>query len=510
MLSMVKRNIVANLFGNAGPGIVALVFAPVYIAFLGIEAFGLIGLFTTLLGIFAFLDMGLGSTLNREIARVSVNHNAATETHDLIRTMELPYIGMGFLIGVGVIILSPILATQWIQPEHLSQDSVQRSLALMGICLALQWPISIYTGGLMGAQRQVIFNVLNVSFSVLRGLGAVLVLSLISRSVEAFFLWQCLISGLHVASMRYALLRSIQPPIRRPRFQIELLRRCWRFAAGVTGITVTATVFLHADNILLSRLLSLEAFGYYSLAKAASVSLSRVVAPVFQSLYPRFSQYVRMGAEENIKLAFHKGAQLISVFVWPVVGVMTFFANEVLYLWTRDVGVASRTSVLLVLLMWAKAINAMINMPYAIQLAYGKTSWTFAVNTGGLVLLVPGLLVCAYQWGAVGAASVLLGVNVGCMIATGAWTIKKLLHGSVWAWLWHDCLQLMFVACIVSMAVFMIFRESWPVYVKVSVLGMAWSVSILLAAFWARSLALWDRLWKTGKVLWKRKHNDHK
>ncbi|KOR31756.1 hypothetical protein TI05_11605 [Achromatium sp. WMS3] len=38
----------------------SLAFIPLYIKFLGIESFGLIGFFTTLQSIFALLDLGLG------------------------------------------------------------------------------------------------------------------------------------------------------------------------------------------------------------------------------------------------------------------------------------------------------------------------------------------------------------------------------------------------------------------------------------------------------------------
>ena len=46
------------------------VFVPVYISYLGIEAYGLIGLFATLQAWLSLLDLGLSPTLNREMARL--------------------------------------------------------------------------------------------------------------------------------------------------------------------------------------------------------------------------------------------------------------------------------------------------------------------------------------------------------------------------------------------------------------------------------------------------------
>ncbi|MDE2060547.1 MAG: hypothetical protein KGL31_00010 [candidate division NC10 bacterium] len=45
---MVKRNIIANTLGRGWSMLMGLVFVPLYIKFLGMEAYGLIGFFATL------------------------------------------------------------------------------------------------------------------------------------------------------------------------------------------------------------------------------------------------------------------------------------------------------------------------------------------------------------------------------------------------------------------------------------------------------------------------------
>jgi len=69
----------------------ALLFIPLYIKFLGIEAYGLIGLFMTMQALFMLLDMGLGATVNREMARLSVLPDKAQEMRDLVRSLEVIY-----------------------------------------------------------------------------------------------------------------------------------------------------------------------------------------------------------------------------------------------------------------------------------------------------------------------------------------------------------------------------------------------------------------------------------
>ena len=114
-MSVLKKNITANFVGGLWTGLMGLVFVPLYIHFLGIEAYGLIGIFAALLALFGLLDMGLSTTLNREIARLIVRNGNAREMRDLVRTLEIPYWAVGLLITIIVIVLSPSSLYKFIQ-----------------------------------------------------------------------------------------------------------------------------------------------------------------------------------------------------------------------------------------------------------------------------------------------------------------------------------------------------------------------------------------------------------
>ena len=75
----VRRNIAANFAGKAWHGIFSLAFVPIYIKLMGVEVYGLLGIFLSLSALFALLDTGLSATLNRELSRLSVAENSAQE-----------------------------------------------------------------------------------------------------------------------------------------------------------------------------------------------------------------------------------------------------------------------------------------------------------------------------------------------------------------------------------------------------------------------------------------------
>ena len=236
----------------------ALLFIPLYIKFLGIEAYGLIGLFMTMQALFMLLDMGLGATVNREMARLSVLPDKAQEMRDLVRSLEVIYWCIAVLIGMAVMALSPFIAGYWVRPKQLSPEVIQQAILIMGLAIAFQWPVSFYSGGLMGLQRQVLLNIVNTVVAAIRWCGAVLVLWLVSPTIYAFFLWQILVSLLHVFLTSLFLWRSLPVTGKRSAFQGKIIFGIWRFAAGMSGITVLATLLTQTDKIILSKMLRLN------------------------------------------------------------------------------------------------------------------------------------------------------------------------------------------------------------------------------------------------------------
>ena len=416
----------------------SLVFVPLYIHFLGIEAYGLIGIFATLLALFGLLDMGLSSTLNREMARLTVQEGKAQEMRDLVRTLEIPYWAVGLLISVIVIGLSPFIAYHWVNAINLSPKTVQTAIVLMGLAVAFQWPMGFYSGGLMGLQRQVLLNVINVLMATFRGLGAVLILWLVSPTVEAFFSWQIVVSVVHIGLIVLFLWRSLPHAAEPPRFRRELLLNIWRFAAGMTGITVLVTILTQLDKVILSRMLSLEMFGYYALASVVAMNLGRFVSPVFSATYPRLTNLVALGATEEITRLYHKSAQLVSVLVLPAALVIALFSKEILLLWTQSPLTAGHTHVLVSILVMGTAVNGLMNIPYAMQLASGWTRLAFLTNFVSLLLLVPLMIVLTKWYGAVGAASVWVILNVGYMFISLPIMHRRLLPTEKWRWYFED------------------------------------------------------------------------
>ncbi len=146
-MTKIKDNIIANFIEKGWNVIMSLTFIAIYIKFIGIEAYGLVGFFVTLQAVFVLLDFGLSTTLNREMARLSALPGKAQEMRDLVRTLEIIYWGVAILIGLVIIGLSSPIANYWLKSNKLSISTVRQSIMIAGGIISFRWMFGFYSGG---------------------------------------------------------------------------------------------------------------------------------------------------------------------------------------------------------------------------------------------------------------------------------------------------------------------------------------------------------------------------
>ena len=445
-----KKNIGANFAGSIWQAIMGLVFVPIYIKFIGIESYGLIGIFTTLQIIFGLLDVGLGSTLTREMARLSALPNREQEMRNLVRTLEIIYWSVAVFVGVVVVSLSPVISGHWIKAGNLSVKTVEYSLLIMGFVMVFQLPSGFYSGGLMGLQKQVLLNSINICISTLRGAGAVLVLWLISPTIYAFLIWQLLIGILNVILIAIFLWRSLPSSENASVFQKQLLSGVWKFAAGMSGNSIFGVILTQMDKVILSKILPLDLFGYYMLASMVGMSLSRLYTPVFFSIYPRLTQLVSINNVDELKRFYHSVSQFFAVLILPAAVVIAFFSYEVVLIWTQNPITAEKTHLILSIMICGTALNGLMNPPYALQLAFGWTRLAFFKNVVAVIILAPSIVYLTKFYGVYGAASVWLLLNVGYILFEIPIMHKKLLHKEKWTWYLEDVFRPLVICVLIA------------------------------------------------------------
>ena len=218
-----RRNLIANYGGQGWSALINLALIPVYVSYLGVESYGLVGILTIVMTCMTALDAGMTPTLNREMARFSAGEHSAQSINDLLRSIEFLILGVvGCAIVVGVL-ASGWLAAHWLGSSTLSHQAVSRAIGLIVCVAGLRIVEGVYRSALLGAQRHVWLNAVSAGFATLRACGAVAVLHWVGPSIENFFVWQAIASLLAVAVLARATRRLLPRPDHRPRFRIDTL-----------------------------------------------------------------------------------------------------------------------------------------------------------------------------------------------------------------------------------------------------------------------------------------------
>jgi O-antigen/teichoic acid export membrane protein len=361
----------------------------------------------------------------------------------------------------------------------------------MGFVLTFQWPLGFYAGGLLGLQKQVLCNLLNIIWSTLRFAGGVLVLWLISPTILAFFEWQIVVSVVSTALMALALWRSLPAGGGQARFRIPIWHSIWRFAAGMSGISAVTLFLTHLDKIILSKMLSLELFGYYTLAWTVANGLTIVSSSVFTVLFPIFSQQVAVADREGLKHLYHRSCQLLSVLILPAAILGALFAQEILSAWTRSPATVDNTHLLVSLLIIGTALNGLMHLPYALQLAHGWTSLAFYTNVISVVLVIPILVIVTPSYGTLGAAVIWIALNSSYVLIQLQIMHQRLLKREQWRWYFEDVgLPLLAAFSVVGIGRLLI-HDGMPLPLILLSLGIIFIMAVTFAAFAAPQIRIW-------------------
>lgn len=486
-MEKLKANIIANYVGKGWSVVSVYLFVPAYLHFLGIEAYGLVGFYAVLLGVLAFADMGLTATLSREMARLSGTRNSEEEMRHLVRTIEMVYLGISALIALFILVLAGPIAHNWLNSSSLPISSIERSIRLMGFAVVFQFPARMYLGGLFGLQRQVLANSILVVMGMVRSGGAALVLWLISPTIEAFFLWQILSSVLLLLLFRQSLWANLPGKSLRVRPRLSLLKGVMRYSIGMAIISFNSIILMQIDKITISKMLSLETLGYYSLASTLAQAPLLLSAPLSIAVFPHLTQLMAAGKERELASVYHRANQLIAAIVFPIGLTLVVFSRELLLLWTQSSQTADNIHLVASLLIVGSVALAVQAIPFRLALAAAWTRLTIYLGSCAIIIIVPLLIFLIQRYGMVGAGISWIALNCAVVLVFIFLLHRRLLKGHAARWFLCDMAPSFLIALL-----FAILGRSY-VTPEMSMVRILVSIGLILVASCSVCLALFMR-----------------
>ena len=403
-----KSNVLFNLIGNSWLGVLTLVVTPVQVRLLGIEAFGFVGLIAILQILLSSLDLGISATVTKVLS--SDHSSGKLESIKAVNTASTIYWLTALAIGALVFCLSDTIATDWLTNTSLDTKNVNVGLQLIGTYLCLRWPVAFYMSVISGLQRMDLLNKIKILAQTLRLGGSVIVLMFIP-TLTAFLFWYAVSSAIELL-LYYAVTRKLLPQLRlTPYFSKQAFSGLWRYSTQMHLIGLTALVLSQADRIAVTKLLSLEALGYYTIAYTAATIVSLIQNAINSASFPAFAFSYSRGAQGELEARYNKASQLMSTVVVLPCCAIIFFGHAILSFWINsDAATAATAS--MVLLAIGFSLNAVVSNAYIAAISCEQPAIPLKVNVIGIMIYLPGLYAAIAYFGLIGAAASYAGLNL--------------------------------------------------------------------------------------------------
>lgn len=435
-----RRGVIANYASQFYVTAIGIAVVPLYLRYLGAEAYGLVGVFSLLQAWFQLLDMGLSPTLAREVARFRGGGLAPMELRAALRALEVLFISIAVLGALSLVLGSGWIAAHWLQTRQLPVDAVTTCVSLMGLTVPLRWMSGLYRGAVNGFERQVWLAAFNTLIATLRFPGAIGAMVVFGSTPLAFFAYQLAIALLEVAVLALATYRLLPAVTGSPAipFSWSSLRGLAHFsgAVAVTGmIWVLVTQF---DRLLLSRYLSLTEFGYFTLSVTVANGVMLLSAPMAQALMPRLARLHSQGDTRRLLSQFRQATRIVAALVAGSSIFLAIVPEQILWAWTGDPVAARAAAPVLSLYALGNACVSIAAFAYYLQFGLGTLRMHLFGNLGLVVLMLPCVWWAARYRGAVAVGYVWLAAMSAYLLVWVGITHRKLVPGLHMQWLIRD------------------------------------------------------------------------
>lgn len=447
-----KANIAANYASQIYTTLIGIVLVPLYLRYMGSEAYGLVGFFAMLQAWFNLLDLGLTPTIARESARFKGGAIAALDYRRLYRSLGLVFLVIAVAGGALLFALADTIARHWLNLGHLPPGEVVTAVQIMAVSVALRWMGGLYRGVVSGSERLVWLGGFNALVATLRFVGVLGSMWVWGFTPAVFFWHQLAVAALEMLVLLW-MCHALLP---RPEltaaigWSMKPIRPLLRFSLSIAVTSSVWVLVTQTDKLLLSGILPLAEFGYFSSAVLVAGGITLLTGPISSSIMPRMA---RLHAEQNgteVRRIYDSATQLVAITAGTAATTMAWCAEPLMYAWTGSREISDNTADVLRLYAVGNGLLAISAFPFYLQYARGGLRHHFIGNCAMGLLLVPTVIYAASSFGAVGAGWAWVAVNLLYLVLWVAYTHAQLEPGLHLRWLRDNVLAVILPAQLVA------------------------------------------------------------
>jgi O-antigen/teichoic acid export membrane protein len=398
----ISTSLIAATLGQAVQTGAVLLSAPVLLAGLGLDGYGLLGIAATLILLLGILDAGLAAALTRRFAAEGAAAGAA-----LLAAAER----LVLATGLGLVVAAAALAwpVSALLTAPLPRQVLGTAFALAVAVAVAFWPSTLYQAGLNGRGRQAEAALVQAAGAVLRWGGAALIALGDLPDVRPVLAWQMAANASVTAVLRWLLRRGL--PVATP-----ALAGIRRYAAEVSAAALLGAALMVVDRLAAAALLPVAGFGAYVLV-AQVAQMQGVIGVMVGAVWvPRIAAALGAAQEREAHRLVGDALQVAAIMALPTAFTLLLLPGSVLHAWTGSAPLVAEGRVALAALALAWGAGTAIGPVAYLDLVRGTMRRVTRLSAAG----VAGLAVCA----PIGAV---LGGVAGLGMATGAVIVIRLL-----------------------------------------------------------------------------------
>ena len=433
-----KRNILANYASQIYVTLIGVVMVPLYIQYMGAESYGLVGFFAMLQAGFNLLDLGLTPTIARESARYHGGAMSAVAYRRLYRSLSVVFVCIAVMGGTALFAMAGAVSERWLNIGSLPLAEVMGAVQIMAACVAMRWMGGLYRGVVTGSERLEWLSGFNAVIATLRFVGVFVSMLLWGYAPVVFFWHQLAVAALEVGvllAMCHLLLPHTQGLGERIGWSFQPMRSLLRFSLTIAFTSSVWVLVTQTDKLILSGILPLAEYGYFTLAVLAAGGITIVTGPISMALLPRMARLHAEGDHAEVRRLYNQSTQLVSVIAGSLAVTLTLAAEPLLYAWTGSREVTAAATPILRLYAIGNGLLALGAFPFYLQYARGNLHYHLIGNVVMVVALIPAITVAAMKAGGIGAGWVWVAMNALYLIGWVGYVHSKLEPGMHWNWL---------------------------------------------------------------------------
>lgn len=450
---MISKNIAANYLSFIIVSVITFVFGPKYIQYLGVESYGIVGFFTMLQGWFNILDLGLTPTISRESSRFNAGTLDAISFRKIFKSISIVFVLTAVIGGSTLFYLSEFIANNWLKSSPSLFEYIVQAVKIMALSISLKWIGGLFKGLITGMEHFVWLSAFSVFFALLRFCGVIVALKYWGSTLSVFFIYQLVILIFEFIVLAFKA-NSLLPVVKdfNIGWSFKPILPLLKFSLSIAFTSTVWVIVTQLDKLMLSGILTLKDYGYFTLAITISSAVTAIGGPISNVLMPRMSVLYSQGDEKKLLQLYSKSTRIVTSLTFAVALIFSFFPDSTIRIWTNDEEIIKNVSPILVFYSLGNVVLSAAAFPYYLQYSKGQLKYHIKGNFIMLFILIPSIVFSSIFFGGVGAGIAWMLINLIYLLFWVSYTHKMIQPGIHNNWILKDVLfnilpMFLFVFC---------------------------------------------------------------